>query len=66
MRIQVNGEPVDVVMHLEITALLQQLRFPIDAVAVAVNGEVVPRRVHATRQLVEGDRVEVIRAVGGG
>ena len=35
-------------------------------VAAAVNGEVVPRAQHSAHRLAEGDRVEVIRAVGGG
>lgn len=37
-----------------------------DGVAVAVNGEVVPRGDHATHRLVEGDVVDVVRAVAGG
>jgi sulfur carrier protein len=35
-------------------------------VAVEVNGEIVPRGVHATHALAEGDRVEVVHALGGG
>lgn len=35
-------------------------------VAVAVNGEVVPRSRWAERALGDGDRVEILRAVGGG
>lgn len=34
--------------------------------AVAVNRAFVPRSLHATRALVEGDLVEVIRPVTGG
>lgn len=35
-------------------------------VAVAVNGEVVTRAEWDERELKEGDRVEVLRAIGGG
>ena len=35
-------------------------------VAVAVNGEVVPRSEWPATRLGEGDRVEVLSAVGGG
>jgi thiazole synthase len=35
-------------------------------VAVEVNGEVVPRAMHATRPLRDGDRVEMVTFVGGG
>jgi sulfur carrier protein len=35
-------------------------------IAVAINGEVVTRTEWATRELREGDRVEVLHAIGGG
>jgi sulfur carrier protein len=35
-------------------------------VAVAVNRDVVPRRTFAARRLAEGDRIEILEAVGGG
>lgn len=35
-------------------------------VAVAVNGEVVPRLRWPDKPLESGDRVEILRAVGGG
>ena len=35
-------------------------------VAVAVGGEVVPRARWASRELAEGEEIEVVRAVQGG
>jgi sulfur carrier protein len=35
-------------------------------VAVALNGEVVPKGEWADRSLAEGDRIEILRAIGGG
>ena len=35
-------------------------------VAVAIGREVVPRSEHALRELRDGDRVEILEAVGGG
>jgi sulfur carrier protein len=35
-------------------------------VAVAVNGQVIPRSQHATTELTEGARVEIVTAVQGG
>jgi sulfur carrier protein len=34
--------------------------------AVEINGEVVPRSQHATTPLRAGDRIEIVRAIGGG
>jgi sulfur carrier protein len=35
-------------------------------VAVERNGEIVPRGAHASTLLTEGDRLEIVVAVGGG
>ncbi|HLA30144.1 MAG TPA: sulfur carrier protein ThiS, partial [Pseudomonas sp.] len=35
-------------------------------VAVELNLDIVPRSQHATTALREGDRVEVVHAIGGG
>ncbi len=35
-------------------------------VAVEVNRAIVPRSEHASRRLVDGDRVEIVHAIGGG
>ena len=35
-------------------------------VAVEVNGAIVPRSAHASRQLQDDDRVEIVHALGGG
>ncbi len=64
--VHVNGEPRDVPVGTTITGLVRLLGAPPEGVAVALNGEVVPRAEHPARALAPGDRVEVIRAVGGG
>ena len=66
MRIFLNGEAitvpgVDTVAHLLIERGLAERR-----VAVEVNGTIVPRSAHATRILVDDDRVEIVHALGGG
>lgn len=65
MKITLNGKPhkleeaVDVARLLEILAVKPE-------VAVAINGEVVRRLDWGETALVEGDVVEIVRAVGGG
>ncbi len=66
MKATVNGEARQVEEGTTLRALVEALGLHPGAVAVAVNGEVVPRAEHAGRTVGEGDRVEVIRAVGGG
>ena len=66
MSIEVNGEPQEAPAGCSVRDLLDRLDVGKRRVAVAVNGEVVPRSRHATKTLSEGDRVEVLEAVGGG
>lgn len=66
MTIQVNGEPAELPDVTTVAQLLERLELPRDGVAVAVNAHVVPKTTHATHRLSEGDRVEIVRAVGGG
>lgn len=65
MHIQVNGErrEVDAFTILE---LVQALSLDPRKVAVERNLEIVPRSLHATTQLANGDRIEVVQFVGGG
>lgn len=66
MTISVNGIARHVVPETTVSGLLIELGLADAAVAVAVDGAVVPRGLHTTTTLAEGAKVEVIRAVGGG
>ncbi len=66
MRLTVNGEERDVPGPLTLADLLEREGEPINHVLVEVNGEYFPARRCASRVLVDGDNVEIIRpAVGG-
>ena len=66
--IVVNGRPQPLATGATIVRLLELLEVAADArgVAVAVEGEVIPRGQWPTRTLAPGERVEVVRAVQGG
>ena len=66
VQVQVNGATREVAPGTTLAALLSSLEIPLQAVAVAVNLEVVPRARYAHHILQPGDRIEVVRAVGGG
>lgn len=66
MRIRVNGQEEDLDEGTDLSALLARLGLRVDAVAVALNAEVVPRSRLSATPLRPGDRVEIVRAVGGG
>ncbi|HKX15978.1 MAG TPA: sulfur carrier protein ThiS [Propionibacteriaceae bacterium] len=68
MIIHVNGQPREVVPPIRLSDVLDLLEGATTprGVAVAVNGEVIPRSRHAGTELTEGARVEIVKAVQGG
>jgi sulfur carrier protein len=66
MRIWVNGEARDIGEGRTLRDLVQELGLDPQGVAVEVNREVVPRGSHADYRIQEDDRIEVVRAIGGG
>ncbi len=66
LSITVNGQPRRLPEGATLGELLATLSVPTEGVAVALNLEVVPRRRLETQRLRDGDRVELVRAVGGG
>jgi thiamine biosynthesis protein ThiS len=66
MEIMVNGEPMEVADGISVEALLVHLGVRRDYTAVAVNREVTPRAAYAQVVLAAGDRVEIVRPMGGG
>ncbi len=66
MRIHVNGEPRDVADDTSVRALIEALGLGAVPVAVERNKDIVPRALHETTALREGDELEVVHFVGGG
>ncbi len=66
MDIQLNGEPRICAPDTTIATLLQAEGLAERRVAVEINGEIVPRSRHVTTALHDGDRVEIVHALGGG
>jgi thiamine biosynthesis protein ThiS len=66
LRVLVNGEARRVPAGCTVASLLGLLGMGERRVAVAVNREVVPRSALASQELTEGDRIEILEAVGGG
>jgi len=68
LKIILNGNSSDLRGGESVLAAIQQLGLPADArgVAVAVDGEVIPRARWEDVRLREGARVEVLSAMQGG
>ncbi|MET7948669.1 sulfur carrier protein ThiS [Micromonospora sp. NPDC005324] len=66
MELTVNGAGRNVAAGASVADLVRDIVAQPRGVAVAVNGEVVPRAGWPTRALRDGDRVEVLTAAQGG
>ncbi len=66
MRIQLNGESLELPDGETVAALLTRLELTGRRVAVELNLDIVPRSQHADTTLNDGDNVEVVHAIGGG
>jgi sulfur carrier protein len=64
--VTVNGKAHRFEQPLEISALLARLELAGKKIAVERNGEIVPRSAHADTRIENGDRLEIVVAVGGG
>ena len=68
MQIQLNGEPFELPDAQSVADLLARLHGGRlgRRVAVELNLDIVPRSQHASTALKDGDRVEIVHAIGGG
>ena len=66
IEINVNGAIQQFEPGTDIAALLERLQLAGKRVAVERNGEIVPRSRFPQTALANGDRLEIVVAVGGG
>ncbi len=66
MQVQVNGDPMELPDEATVAVLIDRLALAGKRLAVEVNEDIVPRSQHIEFRLSDGDRVEVVHAIGGG
>ncbi|AZG10234.1 MULTISPECIES: sulfur carrier protein ThiS [Pigmentiphaga] len=66
MNIVLNGEPRTIEAASSVADLIQALGYAGKRVAIERNGEIVPRSAHQHTLIANGDRLEIVVAVGGG
>lgn len=64
--LRLNDEPARLPAGTPLVDALQAWHYTDRRVAVAVNGEFVPRSAYADRVLEDDDRIDIVAAVGGG
>ncbi|MBD9398478.1 MULTISPECIES: sulfur carrier protein ThiS [unclassified Pseudomonas] len=66
MHIQLNGETLELPEGASVADLIERLELTGRRVAVERNLDIVPRSQYASTTLADGDRLEVVHAIGGG
>lgn len=66
IQITVNGEPRSVAPDLTAAQLIDLLELGGRRLAMEINREILPRSQYAGHRLNDGDRIEIVQAIGGG
>lgn len=66
IQVTVNGAAHRFDQPLDVAALIERFELSGKKIAVERNGEIVPKSAHRSTPLVDGDRLEIVVAVGGG
>jgi len=66
IQVTVNGAAHRLDRPLAVAELLERLALGGRKIAVERNGEIVPKSAHGATLLADGDRLEIVVAVGGG
>ena len=66
MQVTVNGETSELPEGLTVAELVERTGLADQRIALERNREIVPRSEFGRTRLAEGDRVEIVRAIGGG
>lgn len=64
--ITINGEPREFEAVVSVSQLLEEVGLANKKIALERNGEIVPRSRFREETVADGDRLEIVVAVGGG
>jgi sulfur carrier protein len=66
IQVVVNGAEQQLERPLAVSELIERMALAGRKIAVERNGEIVPRSAHGSTLVAQGDRLEIVVAVGGG
>ena len=66
INISVNNEPKQIEVNTPLNDALLKWGFGETKIAVAINGEFVPRSTYSQREINAGDNIDIVKPVGGG
>ena len=66
MKIFLNGEQKNIEDYHTAESLLRKLGLLDKRIALEINREIISRSIYSNKNISENDRIEIIKAVGGG
>jgi sulfur carrier protein len=66
IQVTVNGAAQTFERPLAVAELVERMALAGRKIAVEKNGEIVPKSAHGATLVLDGDRLEIVVAVGGG
>ena len=66
MILEINGQPREIKSSNNLTELVEELDIQAPHFAIAVNLTVVSKSDYESTQIKDGDKIEIVHAVGGG
>ena len=62
----VNGKEINLTEDTTVAEYLEQNQYQVKRIAVELNGDILPKYSYSDTMLKDGDRLEVVKFVGGG
>ena len=62
----VNGQNQEISLPMDLVTYLQENNYPLDKIAIELNGQIVPKAQYAQTILNPNDKLEIVTFVGGG
>jgi sulfur carrier protein len=66
IQLSLNNEAVQLERSINLQSALELWGYGDAKIAVAINGEFVPRSRYAEQLLADGDEIDIVKPVGGG
>ena len=66
MELIINGDQRLIDSSFSLMDLLLSLEMTQGHIAVELNGEIIPKSTFQQQQLSDGDKIEIVQAIGGG
>lgn len=66
IQVSVNNELFSITEQTLLSDALIQWNYGDAKIAVAINGEFVPRSIYSEQRLNHGDKIDIVKPVGGG